>query len=148
MSRILRSSHREILERLADVVIPRTAGMPSASDIGLVGMPVEHVLRSRPDLASPLCLLLDSLGDEAPERFVSRLAVANPKAFSVLMQTVAGAYYMDQSVRRRIGYPGQEAIELGDIGHEVEILTAKIAASPARYRPAPAAESSTSSTTK
>lgn len=103
----LTDGRRAVLRALADIIVPRTARMPAASDIDLSGAPVDHVLRARPDLTGPLATLLDRLDTTAPAREVAQLADDDKRAFAMLMQVVAGAYYMDERVRMALGYGGQ-----------------------------------------
>ena len=96
------------LRAIAAVVAPRTPRMPSADDIDLVGAAMEPVFLARPDLLVPLRELLDGLDALAtPSDQVAGLARENGTQFAVLMQVVAGAYYMDARVRRALEYTGQ-----------------------------------------
>ncbi|WP_284945971.1 hypothetical protein [Acidisoma cladoniae] len=76
---------------------------------------IDCVMRARPDLFVPLAALLDTNTDRTVPEFLETLATQEPESFSVLMQVVAGAYYLDDGVRKTIGYNGQRAIPLSDI---------------------------------
>ncbi len=60
-----------------------------------------------------------------------------PKAFDVVFQLVAGAYYLDQDVKRRLSYDGQQPQSLPRAGFGGEDLLETMMAAPKRYRLAP-----------
>jgi hypothetical protein len=113
----LSAPQRRCLATLAEIIVPRTEAMPSAGDLDLCGEAVDQVLRVRPDLGAPLAALLEKTAALAPENAVSWLAAQDPLAFSVLMQVVAGAYYMHPVVWQLLDYPGQEAIAAEGVQH-------------------------------
>jgi hypothetical protein len=136
---------RTTLARLADAIAPAAAGMPSASDISLAresGL-IDRVLALRPDLARRLPALLDALLDAPagaePDAALARLQADDPAGLDALMQAVAGAYYLDGQVKRRIGYRGQEALTLDRGGFGGEDLLLAMMERPPRWRD-PAAE--------
>ncbi|MBX3598915.1 MAG: hypothetical protein KF874_15225 [Rhizobiaceae bacterium] len=128
---ILTSHQRECLAVVADKILPRTPEMPSASDLDLSNTLVDKVLQSRPDLVEPLRKLLD-LRLASPESLT--LADLNTQDIETLFQVVAGAYYMDPTVRRLIGYDGQRALTLPRSGFGAEELLIEMMESPPRYR--------------
>jgi hypothetical protein len=107
----LTPGRRKTLARLADVLVPASEGMPSGSAVGVADAGVDLVLDARNDLRDVLARLLDEVEGEAPHEVVARLEgeARGSKRFQALLVVVFGAYYMTPEVRRRIGYPGQEA---------------------------------------
>lgn len=103
----LTPAQRRRLRDLADLLLPEAHGMPSASAVGLHERGVDRVLDARPDLTEPLVNVLDEESELEPRVFVSRLREAAGEAWNILTLVVAGAYYMDADVRRRLNYPGQ-----------------------------------------
>jgi hypothetical protein len=103
-------AQRSVILRLASVIFPGTPRMPSAMDVALSQDLLDDALRARPDLVSPLLGILDTVGGEAPSNFVNRLAADEPERFSILMQVVAGAYFLDRRVRAAVAYSGQTAV--------------------------------------
>jgi hypothetical protein len=104
---------REQLRGLADLLIPAAGSMPSGGEVGARrGGGWDRVLHVRPDLLSglehALALAVDGPGHD-PDDLLQRLGSADPSARDALLTVVAGAYYLDEEVRRAIGYPGQEA---------------------------------------
>ena len=130
----LTPARRQVLAAVADVIAPTTGEMLSASAIDLAGEPVERALRARPDLAPPLQLLLDRLVNQPPTDLTRWLDRLHTNEISILMQVVAGAYYMHPAVRRILGYAGQDALTLprGSFGGD-EMLW-EMMQSPPRYR--------------
>jgi choline dehydrogenase-like flavoprotein len=90
------------LSALADALVPAADGMPSASEADATGKWVERALAARPDLVPAFERALATAD-------VQRLAEEDPDAFAALADIVAGAYYMNVKVRKRIGYPGQKS---------------------------------------
>lgn len=99
----LSSEERALLKELAEIVVPRWAHMPSASEIGLCGEPLDRALASRPDLIVPLRDLLAEIHVQQAGTAIRRLAEERPAALGTLMQAIAGAYYMHPAVRAALG---------------------------------------------
>jgi hypothetical protein len=82
--------------------------MPAASEVGVHDRLLDQVLAARPDLAEPLTAVLShALSD--PALRTAELQSNNRPGYQALLTVVVGGYYLDADVRRRIGYPGQEA---------------------------------------
>jgi len=111
---------RRTLARLADVLIPASGGMPSASSVDVAGRQLDLVLHSRPDLAASLPPILDHVGGRESLEAVAILERERPDDLVLLLQAVAGGYYMHDEVRQLLGYAGQEALTLsrGGFGGE------------------------------
>ena len=108
---LLDPASRRRLTEIAGTLIPAAHGMPSAADI-LTEDRLAFVVRSRPDLIEPLrSALRDELGEDVNER-LDRLAQSEPTNLSVLQLAIVSGYYTDRGVREKIGYNGQEAIEV------------------------------------
>jgi hypothetical protein len=100
---------RETLAALADLLIPEADGMPSASQAGATGAWLDEVLRVRADLEEPLVQLTEAARGRDAGHEVERLRAEQPELFEALTTAVAGAYFMNDKVRERLGYPGQQA---------------------------------------
>jgi hypothetical protein len=95
------------LHALADVLIPAGPDMPSASQADPDGSWTAHVLGIRPELAAPFRDALErALGAESIDELIEAFK-DQPGDLGVLTLVVAGAYFLNPEVRRRIGYPGQ-----------------------------------------
>jgi hypothetical protein len=131
---------RAILAALADVLIPSADGMPAASEAGAAGRWLDEVLRVRPDFGPSLAALLDAADAADPIAAVARVRSADPAAFAVLAEVVAGAYFLNPVVRRAIGYPGQQAVPIVNEDppdYEQDGLLASVIARGPIYRPTP-----------
>ena len=103
----IENKDRSTLAGLADVLIPASAGFPSASQVGVADEGLDQVLAVRPDLAKPLKGILQSAKGRNPAEVVAQLQDENPASFAALAEIVAGAYFMNPQVRAAIGYHGQ-----------------------------------------
>jgi hypothetical protein len=103
---------RDRLRRFADALIPEAHGMPSASAVGVADRQLDRVLRARPDLATPLARGVAAVDPEDRDGSLERLRSDDREAHDALLLVVAGGYYIDQDVRRRLGYDGQKPVEV------------------------------------
>ena len=92
---------------LADVLIPNTEGMPSASQADVHTRWVDQALRARPDLMVGLRQALDLSAGLPAEAAVEMLNSQHSPVFDALGTVTAGAYFLSGDIRQRIGYPGQ-----------------------------------------
>jgi hypothetical protein len=98
---------RALLAGLADILIPAAGGMPSASQGGVAGVWLDHVLAARPDLAAGLADVLGKARGGEPATVIAALKASDQAAFGVLAEIVPAAYFMNPEVREIIGYAGQ-----------------------------------------
>ncbi len=135
----LMQAQRTLLASLADVLVPASGGMPSASEAGVAGQGLDAVLMARPDLLGGLKELLREVDGQAPIAAVASLRSAKPALFDLLGEIVAGAYFMNPHVRQAIGYHGQmpQAIDPQPDYLEDGLLDSVIRRGPI-YRPTPA----------
>jgi hypothetical protein len=98
---------RSVLAGLADVLIPASAGFPSARQAGVAGEGLDRVLAVRPDLEQGLKQRLQSAEGCDPAAVVLELRASDPGAFAALAELVAGAYFLNEEVRAGLDYQGQ-----------------------------------------
>lgn len=103
------TNERAVLARLADVLIPAGDGFPSASEAGVAAEGLDQVLSFRPDLGEGLKKLLASADGRPAGEFVAELQRNDPAAFGILTELVPGAYFLNATVRAKLGYEGQTA---------------------------------------
>lgn len=108
MSGPLSPAARATFLGLADAMIPTGEGMPAASEVGIADDLLAEALNYRPDLFGPLQSILRKAEGCDPSLEARRLAAEDPEAFHTLGLLVAGGYYLSDTVRGLIGYPGQE----------------------------------------
>lgn len=108
MNSPLPPAQRAIFLGLADALVPAAEAMPAASEVGIADDLLAEALNYRPDLFGPLQAILKQAQGRDPALEVRRLASEDPDAMHVLGLLVAGGYYLSDTVRALIGYPGQE----------------------------------------
>ncbi|MCI0536000.1 MAG: hypothetical protein L0Z50_12310 [Verrucomicrobiales bacterium] len=100
---------RAILADLADVLIPAGEGFPCASAAGVAVEGLDLVLACRPDLAAALKSILAFALGRNPRDTIAELKKAEPALFAALAEFVPGAYFLNEQVRHRLNYHGQNA---------------------------------------
>lgn len=134
------AGRRAVLAAVADVLIPKGDGMPSASEAAVAMRWLDEVLRLRPDFGPPLAAVLDRLKGVDPAAAVARVRAEDPAGFGVLAEVVAGGYFLNPQVRSAIGYPGQQSVPIEHekpADYEQDGLLATVIARGRVYRPTP-----------
>jgi hypothetical protein len=103
------TNERAVIGALADVLIPPGEGFPAASGAGVGERGLDEVLRCRPELFEPLKRLVKGAIGRAPRQFLDQLNRNDPLAFGLFADFVGGAYFLNTSVREKLGYGGQTA---------------------------------------
>jgi hypothetical protein len=103
---------RDRLREFADQLIPAAHDMPAASEVGVADRQLDRVLAARPDLAAPRARALESDDARVWVASLERLRANDREAHDALLTVVAGGYYIDQGVRQRLGYDGQQPVEV------------------------------------
>ena len=101
------NDERAALEALADYLIPTAEGMPSATETDMIGRFENQVLRLRPDLLDCLADAADLLQGLDGRAIAIALHSKRPTVFAKVSSALAATYYMDETVRRLLRYPGQ-----------------------------------------
>jgi hypothetical protein len=117
---------RYVFAALADELIPRAQGMPSASEADVPTVWLDVALHARPDLIGPLREAIARAGTAAPRDSLEKLNSAHGQLFDALTTATAGAYLLNPDVRRLIGYPGQVPHPLTDDTAEYFDLLEKV----------------------
>lgn len=108
---------RSAFAAVADLLIPAYKKYPSATSVGVHEKMLDDVLGFRPDLVEPFLRGLKAINTSALSDSVNTLYKADTEAFNAISLVASGGYYMTQSVREVLGYPGQEAVPYD--AHEV-----------------------------
>lgn len=103
---------RDRLRAFADALIPAAHGMPAASEVGVADAQLDKVLRARPDLLEPMVAALAHADPGDLDGSLARMQAATPEGHDALVTAVAGGYYTNRDVRKRLGYDGQQPIEV------------------------------------
>jgi choline dehydrogenase-like flavoprotein len=99
---------RRRLAQVAQVLIPAGDAMPSADEVDVSHALLDRVVAAVPSLAGALPSVLDvDIPGEDIGTWLDGLSTDDPAAYRALVLAVAGAYYLDPGVRRRLGYEGQ-----------------------------------------
>ncbi len=134
----LRPEEQQIYAQIADVLIPSSQGMPSASEVDVPTRWINDALRLRPDLRPALIAALTAgRGYPDARSAIQAVAVQRPDLFAALGILTSGAYYMSPIVRDLIGYPGQEARALTDDTDMYLEMLERVLVRGAIYRPIP-----------
>jgi hypothetical protein len=88
---VLEPEQRATLAALADVLIPATEAMPSASAAGAHEKWLDRALAARPELAPVLSDIAGAARARDPAEEVRRLHEEEPRAFDALALAVSGA---------------------------------------------------------
>lgn len=102
------ATERAALASLADLLIPAGEGFPSASEAGVADEGLDQLLGFRPDLAAGLKRVIAGATGRLPAEILELLRTSDPAGFSILTEVVPGAYFLNERVRRRLGYAGQD----------------------------------------
>jgi hypothetical protein len=103
---------RQTLIGLADLLIPASERMPSASQAGVGDKWIDRAMEARQDWAPHLVALLEKAQGKDYRATLAELQTSEPATFTILTEMVAGAYFMNPEIRKLIGYPGQRAIPI------------------------------------
>lgn len=97
---------------VADALIPagRSFGMPGAMEAGMLEKLLPQALKARDDMASDFFEALQCLPEMRPEDPLGTIRALGAKDFHTLSFLIAGAYFLDEAVNRKLRYPGQEEI--------------------------------------
>lgn len=105
---LLTPAQRATFASLADVLLPASEGMPSATEVAAEGMWLDRALRARPDLQLELIQVLQTIERRDPIEALRFLEATDEAGFDTLLILAASAYYMSPRVRKLVRYPGQE----------------------------------------
>ncbi|WP_431324739.1 hypothetical protein [Rhizobium sp. YTU87027] len=97
---------------VADALIPSDARfeMPSAMDAGMLERLLPRALKERDDMAPSFFKALSRLPEARPDDPLDAIRALGADDFYVISFLIAGAYFLDEAVTKRLRYPGQEAL--------------------------------------
>lgn len=118
----LTTEQRTAYAEVADVLIPSTDGMPSATEAGVVDVLIDQVLGYRPDLAEDFAAAVDACIGREPEAALDDLAARDSARFTALTLLTAGAYTLSSKVRTALNYKPPPRAVVDDVGMYVDML--------------------------
>ncbi|WVT77815.1 hypothetical protein QM996_32250 (plasmid) [Sinorhizobium chiapasense] len=97
---------------VADALIPSDAksGMPSAREAGVPERLLPRALKERDDMAPSFFRALSRLPETHPNNPLDAIRALGADDFYAISFLIAGAYFLDEAVTRKLRYPGQEAL--------------------------------------
>jgi hypothetical protein len=134
---LVSESLRVALARVADILIPASERMPSASAAGVASDLLDTTLQIRPDLWRRIEPVLIECERGDAESILRRVEVNDSATFDAITEFVAGTYFMSDQVRELIGYQGQESsTSLMEMTEFVDLIAPVVERGPF-YRQAP-----------
>ncbi|KQU89582.1 hypothetical protein ASD12_28115 [Mesorhizobium sp. Root102] len=97
---------------VAETLIPSDvkSGMPSATEAGVPGRLLPRALKERDDLAPSFFKALLRLPETRPRDPLDAIRALGADDFHTISFLIAGAYFLDEAINRKLRYPGQEAL--------------------------------------
>jgi hypothetical protein len=132
-------SERQLLARLADVLIPAGDGHPSASDADVSGKCLDQILATCREMEAGLRDIIAKAQGRVPDEAIGYLRSTDAAAFGMLCEFSAGAYFMNPLVHEAIGYVGQSPRPIDPTPDYLDLLEAVVKRGPI-YRPTPVEE--------
>ena len=128
------------LAEVADLFIPASESMPSASQARVHTDGIDRVLTVRDDLLAGVRLALDDLSGRIPHSF-DELRANPPLGFAQLAEAVTAAYFLNPDVARSVGYTTRSEIPI-IFDTDLDVLVSAVSARGPIYRPTPGVPSS------
>ncbi|MGW5645268.1 gluconate 2-dehydrogenase subunit 3 family protein [Saccharopolyspora sp. NPDC003752] len=101
---MLDPEQRRTFAALADVLIPASEPMPSATAAGVPEALIDQALGYRPDLTEAFVGAVASCADQEPEAALDELAARGPGQFQALTLLTAGAYFLSPQVNSALAH--------------------------------------------
>jgi hypothetical protein len=97
---------------IADALIPADpeSAMPSATAAGVLDRHLPRALKERDDLAPAFFAAVSRLPEQCPQDPLAAIKALGADDFQRISFLIAGAYFLDEDVNRKLRYPGQEAV--------------------------------------
>lgn len=108
---------RSAFSLAADFLIPAYGKMPSATSVEVDKEMLEKVLEFRPDIADAFFRGLSKIDTGNVAESLNSIFREDPDGFNAISLAASAGYYMTESVRQLLGYPGQESLKYDT--HEV-----------------------------
>lgn len=130
------SGIRPQLHWACEALIPADSAldMPSALDAGVADHLLGRALKVRPDMIEPFVAAMSRLPAQAPAEPLAALLALGEADFGLVSRFIAGAYFLNEGVAARLGYRGQEALDIDPDYEEILAVTAEVQARGPIYR--------------
>ena len=119
---LLDSNQRSVLSTIADLLIPATAEMPSATDAGVPENLIDMVLGYREDLVVAFLVALTACSGKDPATALDELCGNSPEKFEALTLLISAAYFQSAKVKAALNYnPAPRAVN-DDVDTYIDML--------------------------
>jgi hypothetical protein len=119
---LLDSNQRSVLSTVADLLIPATDEMPSATEAGVPENLIDMVLGYREDLVAAFLDALTACSGKDPAASLDELAVNSPEKFEALTLLISAAYFQSAKVKAALNYnPAPRAVN-DDVDTYIDML--------------------------
>ncbi|MBL1120704.1 hypothetical protein JK364_51870 [Streptomyces sp. 110] len=119
---MLDPDQRRTFAALADVLIPGSDPMPSATAAGTPDALLDQVLGYRPDLAEPFAEAVAWCTGKDPEAALDALSVQQPEQFQALTLLTAGAYFLSPRTKAALAYDPPPRTAHDDVNSYIDML--------------------------
>ncbi|MCM3812936.1 gluconate 2-dehydrogenase subunit 3 family protein [Streptomyces malaysiensis] len=119
---MLDPDQRRTFAALADVLIPASDPMPSATAAGVPDTLLDQVLGYRPDLAEPFAAAVAWCTGKDPEAALDALCAQQPEQFQALTVLTAGAYFLSPRTKAALAHDPAPRTVRDDVDTYVEML--------------------------
>lgn len=110
MTTSLTPEDRRTLGDLADMLIPAAPGAISATDAGIAGPLLGEIEKYAPERLDLLRLVIRAATSSGAAGALEWLKKDDRVTYDSFCETIAAAYFMSPEVRRKVGFPGREAV--------------------------------------
>ena len=118
----LDDDQRNVLAAVADLLIPSSAEMPSATDAGITENLIDLVMGFRPDLISAFLDALIECSGKDPSTALDDMAVKSPENFEALTLLTSAAYFQSQKVKAALNYNPAPRTAIDDVDTYIDML--------------------------
>ena len=119
---LLDSNQRGVLSNIADLLIPATDEMPSATDAGVPENLIDMVLGYREDLVVAFLVALTACSGKDPATALDELCGNSPEKFEALTLLISAAYFQSVKVKVALNYnPAPRAVN-DDVDTYIDML--------------------------
>nr|WP_296773485.1 hypothetical protein [Rhodococcus sp. (in: high G+C Gram-positive bacteria)] len=106
---VLTDEIRGRIGALADVIVPASGNMKSATEAGVHTRYIDRALIARPDMIAPLLNVLAVTADLAGEDLERTLETIDDSILEPIVEFIIASYFMWPMARRAVNYAGQVA---------------------------------------
>jgi len=119
---MINPDQRATFAALADVLIPASDTMPSATAAGVADALLDQALGYRPDLVGPFTAALAACAGKDAENALDDLSKEDPGQFEALTVVASGAYFLSPTVKAAMPYDAAPRPAREDMDSYIDLL--------------------------